>query len=283
MAETKTKARKVFRQLAEHDDQIIFSTHSSLLLDVAFFDEVIRVESVHFSENNERRVESKVWQLPMQKMINDLKSRYPSAQPTEQSMRELYSHAYHPNRSEGFFAQRVILVEGSTEQYSLPIYSEACGYALDKLNISVVDCGGKGSIDRLYCIFNELGIPCYILFDYDKNNSDKNIIEKSKDLLKLVGESPATPEKIIITDNVACFPDKWEIDLANEIENVKLLTNEAQKFLGLPKDTGKPLVARYIAKKVTSQTSPYVPNSIKKILEKAVNVEWKKSCLSSIQ
>ena len=103
----------------------------------------------------------------MEAMIDDLKARR-GVKATSDSMRQLYSHAYHPNRSEGFFAKSIILVEGATEQYSLPIYAEAVGHPFDSLNISVVDSGGKGTMDRLYRIFNELGIPCFMLFDYDK-------------------------------------------------------------------------------------------------------------------
>jgi predicted ATP-dependent endonuclease of OLD family len=100
----------------------------------------------------------------MEAMIKDWKARH-GIDATDNSMRELYSHAYHPNRSEGFFAKSIILVKGATEQYSLLIYAEKAGYPLDSMNISVVDSGGKGSMDRLYRIFNELGIPCYMVFD----------------------------------------------------------------------------------------------------------------------
>jgi putative ATP-dependent endonuclease of OLD family len=199
--------RKVFRGIADKDDQVVFSTHSSLLLDVAYFDEVIRVESTQEEIDGKKTVKSKVWQLPMWAMIEDLKARY-DIDASDASMRELYSHAYHPNRSEGFFAKSIILVEGATEQYALPIYAEASGHQLDALNISVVDSGGKGSMDRLYRIFNELGIPCFILFDYDKGNRDKNIVNKSVELLGLLGETTEPPDDIMIRDNVACFPHK---------------------------------------------------------------------------
>jgi predicted ATP-dependent endonuclease of OLD family len=271
--------RRVFRDLAREGDQIFFSTHSSLLLDVAYFDEVIRVESIQEGEGNKKNVKSRVWQLPMKSMIADLKTRYPGVKPTEESMRELYSHAYHPNRSEGFFAKSVILVEGPTEQYALPIYAEAAGYAFDSLNISVVDCGGKGQMDRLYRIFNELGIPCFILFDYDRNNKEKNIIDKSRELLKLVEENPDPPDHVLITDKIACFPSKWETDLSNEIDDFEKLAEEARKKLGLQSDTGKPLIARYIAKRLTSKEPPFIPNSIIKIVKKAVAVKWEKCCL----
>ena len=273
--------RRVFRGLADKGDQVIFSTHSSLLLDVAYFDEVIRVESVQEKIDGTNTVRSVVWLLPMDSMIRDLKARH-RIDATDESIRELYSHAYHPSRSEGFFAKSIILVEGATEQYALPIYAEAAGYPLDSLNISVVDSGGKGSMDRLYRIFNELGIPCFMLFDYDKDNHDKNTVDKSKELLTLLGEATDSPDAISIKDNVACFPNKWETDLAAEIPDVEKLTADARKAMGLHGDSGKPLIARYIAKKLTSQEPPIVPDSIRSILEKAVVVKWGKCCLCEL-
>lgn len=274
--------RRVFRGIADKDDQVIFSTHSSLLLDVAYFDEVIRVESVQEEIDEKDTVKSVVWQLPIEAMIKDLKARH-GVDATDDSIRELYSHAYHPNRSEGFFAKSIILVEGATEQYALPIYAETAGHPLDQLNISVVDSGGKGTMDRLYRIFNELGIPCFMLFDYDKNNGDKKIVDKSVELLRLLGEATDPPDAILIHDNVACFPNKWETDLASEIPDVEDLTAGAKKDMGLHGDSGKPLIARYIAKKLTSQDPPIVPVSIQSILEKAVAVKWEKCCLCELQ
>ena len=274
--------RMVFRGIADKDDQVLFSTHSSLLLDVAYFDEVIRVESVQEEVEGTNTVKSKVWQLPMQAMIEDLKARR-GIDATDDSMRELYSHAYHPNRSEGFFAKSIILVEGPTEQYALPIYADTAGHSLDSLNISVVDSGGKGSMDRLYRIFNELGIPCFMLFDYDKDNGDKNIVDKSVELLGLLGEPTTPPDAIMILDNVACFPHKWETDLSPEIPGVEHLTANARKDMGLHGDSGKPLIARYIARKLTAQNPPVVPPSVQAILEKAVAVKWEKCCLCELQ
>lgn len=274
--------RKVFREIADKDDQIIFTTHSSLLLDVAYFDEVIRVESVQEEIDGKKTVKSVVWQLPIEAMIEDLKARH-NVDATENSIRERYYHAYHPNRSEGFFAKSIILVEGATEQYALPIYAETAGHSLVSLNISVVDSGGKGTMDRLYRIFNELGIPCFMLFDYDKDNRDREIVKKSMELLELVGESSDPPEKILIRDKVSCFPNKWETDLAPEIPNVEDLTASAKKDMGLSGDSGKPLIARYIAKKLTAQEPPVVPVSIQSILEKAVAVKWETCCLCKLQ
>ncbi len=275
--------RHVFRKIVENNsmDQIFFATHSSLLLDVAYFDEIIRVEAIQGDDGNGKTVESKTWQLPVQKLIDDLNARHSDANPSNESIRELYANAYHPMRSEGFFAKRIILVEGATEQYALPIYAEALKHPLDHLGISVVDCGGKGPMDRLYRIFNELGIPCYLLFDYDEDSDEPDTLSKSRELLELVGEATEAPIGILIKDRVSCFPKKWESDLASEITNIEQLTTEAREYLGLKRDSGKPLVSRYIARQLTSNEPPFIPPSIKSIIEKAVIIEWKQSCLNS--
>jgi len=224
------------------------------------------------------------WQLPMPKMIEDIETRFPNlkGKVTQESMRDRYSHAYNPRRNEGFFASKIILVEGLTEEYSLPIYADALpNCAFDPQGISVVECGGKGAMDRLYRIFNELHIPCYTLFDYDSGNLDKNIIDKSKELLALAGEPQGAPQSLFVSEAIACFPKKWECDLKAEIPDADTLAAEGRKELGVSDDSGTPLIARYIARKLTSRDPPHVPNSLKAIIEKAVAVTWKKSCLCS--
>lgn len=276
--------RSVFRKIVEGGDQVIFSTHSSLLVDVAHFDEIVRMEVGFDTSNGSRTRVSRAWQLPMSKMIEDLEGRCPhlKGQITPESMRELYSHAYNPRRNEGFFASKIILVEGLTEEYSLPIYADGLpNCAFDPQGISVVECGGKGMMDRLYRVFNELHIPCYILFDYDSGNQDADVIKKSKELLALVGTPQDAPKSVFVSDRVACFPTKWETELKKEIPDADALSALARKELGLKDDGHKPLVARYIARQLIRRDPPFVPQSLKTIIEKAVAVTWEQSCLGA--
>lgn len=276
--------RSVFRKIASGGDQVLFSTHSSLLVEVAYFDEIIRMQSRVVANGTGKSVESSAWQLPMKDMIDDLQARFPKliGEITDDSMRDRYSHAYNPRRNEGFFASKIILVEGATEEYSLPIYADSLkDCAFDPQGISVVECGGKTSMDRLFRIFNELRIPCYILFDYDKGNSDKEILNKSIELLALVGQKTDPPASLFVSDRVACFPCTWEIDVNQEIKEYDKLAKEARKELGIRDDTGKPLVARYVARKLANQQTPFVPPSVKKIIEQAIKVKWEKSCLQN--
>jgi putative ATP-dependent endonuclease of the OLD family len=217
----------------------------------------------------------------MARMIQDLETRHPELKGRikAEDIRDLYSHAYNPRRNEGFFASKIILVEGLTEEYSLPIYADALpGCSFDPQGISVVECGGKGSMDRIYRMFNELHIPCYILFDYDDGNPEANIIKKSKELLELVGLPVDAPQSLFVGDCIACFPRKWETDLRDEIPDAEALAAAARNALG--NGIGKPLIARYMARQLTACTSPYVPPSLKAIIEKAVTVIWTKSCLA---
>jgi len=272
--------RRVFLDISRKGDQVFFSTHSGLLVDIAAFDEIIRCEAVRENADGKSTIRTRVWQLPMQKLIDDLKARHPSTTPTAHAIRELYANAYHPNRSEGFFARRVILVEGPTEQYSLPIYAETFGLRLDNLNVSVVDCGGKGQMDRLYRIFNELGIPVYLVFDYDASSADPETRRKSRELLSLVGQPTTPPADLLVADQAACFPEKWEKQLEGEVADYAALEAEARNQLGL-RDDGRPLVARHIARSLGSRTPPIVPPSVKRIIEAAIVVEWRGSCLKS--
>lgn len=269
--------RNVFKNITKEKDQILFTTHSANLLDVTYFDEIIRVEASIMSNS----IISKVWQLSVQNLIDDIVHRKPKLKGkiTEESIRDHYSHAYHPVRSEGFFANKIILVEGATEHYSFPVYANAIGINLERQNVGTVDCGGKGQMDRLYRVFNELGIPCYIVFDYDKNSSDKKIKAKSVELLQLLNRKTDEPENILCDDVVTCFPESLEKHIYKDISSIENITTEARRFLGLSSGTGKPLVARYVARKLTEGDNPIVPKEISSLLEKAVEVKWEKSCL----
>jgi putative ATP-dependent endonuclease of the OLD family len=274
--------RRVFTKIKDAGDQVFFTTHSALLVDVAYFDEIIRVERRNETVDDKNTVVSAVAQLPMYRMIADLESRFPNlkGKVTAESMRDLYSHAYNPRRSEGFFASKIILVEGLTEEYSLPVYADAipdCSF--DLRGISVVECGGKGPMDRLYRIFNELRIPCYMLFDYDRGNGDNQIIEKSKELLAFADLETDAPQGVLIGDRVACFEETWEKGLKPEVQDWETLAIEAKKELGLTSHSGKPLIARCIARRLTERPEPLVPPTIKAIIEKALAVAWLKSCL----
>jgi hypothetical protein len=274
--------RRVFQEIASAGDQVLFSTHSSLFVDVACFDEIFRVEGQINTNGGKKIVASSTWHLPIARMVEDEIARHPKLKDkiTPASIREYYNHAYNTHRNEGFFAKRILLVEGDTEEYALPIYADAIGLPLDMLGVSIVQCGGKGPMDRLYRVFNELGIPCYMLIDYDRGNEDKQILEKSVELLSMAGENTEPPVRPLVGDKIACFPDKWEATARAEIPDYDAIQVAARDLLG--PTAGKPLLARYTARILASKHPAIVPPTIAQILRKAVSVSWNGSCLSKL-
>ena len=270
--------RRMFSEIAQGGDQVLFSTHSALLVDMAYFDEIIRTESVIAEENGQKTVTTEIWQLGAQALVDDEEARHPElkGKVSVGSIREHYSNAYNNSRNEGFFAKKVLLVEGQTEEYALPIYAEAFEKPLDNFGIAVVECGGKFSMDRHFRIFNELGIPCYILIDYDKSNVDPNVVAKSRELLEMLGAPSDSPDGFAAHNQIACFEETWEDLFRASLTDYANLCNDASGYLG---PSGKPLIGRYIARKITSVNPPRTPDQIKEVIKRVRTVKWYKSCL----
>ncbi|MHA2246603.1 MAG: AAA family ATPase [Candidatus Hodarchaeales archaeon] len=128
----------VFRDIASNNDQVIYSTQSSLFVDIKHFDEICIMRR----EKRGPSYESYAFQLPISRLLDDLKARK-GVEGTKESICELYSHAFNPVVNEGFFADKVVIVEGLSEQYSLPIYAASVGYDCDRANVAVVNLDGK--------------------------------------------------------------------------------------------------------------------------------------------
>ena len=91
---------------------------------------------------------------------------------SDTAIRSELQHKCHGEQNEGFFADKVIIVEGATEKYALPIYFRKLGYDLDAANIAVVTAESVTLIAQLFTIFSSLSIPCYCIFDGDKPRAD---------------------------------------------------------------------------------------------------------------
>jgi predicted ATP-dependent endonuclease of OLD family len=208
----------VFREIASGRDQIIYSTQSSLFVDISHFDQICIMRR----EKKEESYKSYPTQLSMSTMIEDLKVRK-GVDATEEGIREQYSHAFNPMVNEGFFADKVVIVEGPSEQYALPIYADALGYNLDRKNISVVHSDGKGQMDRLFRVFNGFEIPTYLWFDGDKDHKDKDVRDKTLELLELLDDSVEKIEDIEtkVSDKYAMLEYNLEETLKDELEDYK--------------------------------------------------------------
>lgn len=257
----------VFRDISSERDQVLYSTHSSVFIDISHFDEICIMKRV----KKEGIYESVATQLKMKTLIDDLKERKGKIA-TEIGLRELYFNAFDPLINEGFFGEKVVIVEGPSEFYSIPIYADAINFNFDKNNISIVHANGKGPMDRIVRIFDGFEIPTYSIFDGDKNHKKKDVKDKTLELLELHGKPVKKIEDLntIIEETFTVFEYRYEKILEDEIDNYSDLIEEAVSNLGR---IGKPLKHRYIAnilrKRVAeSGNQDIIPATIIEILKK---------------
>ena len=67
-----------------------------------------------------------------------------------------------------FPIEKVILVEGLTEETLLPAFARFLGYDFYKNGVQVIPAGGKNQVVKMYYkLSQELKIPIFLLLDKD--------------------------------------------------------------------------------------------------------------------
>jgi len=279
---------KLLRSLSNCGDQVIYTTHDGYMVDVRFFDEV-RVFRRIRQENGDWI--TRVSHFPIQNLILDGKNRYGRDFP-EEGIRQRFSHFYDSAKNEGFFANKVILVEGPTEEYALPIYFEALGFNLDQSQVAIINAGSVQNLNYLFIIFNELDIPCYLIFDGDKpigfdpdrvDPSQKDDLKsksrRNKELLQFVGATEHITDATyffpcICENRVTVFEHEFEIEIHRTLPKYDEWKEEATRLFG---NDSKPLAARYIARKAVE--AGVMPGLIPHILENVKSCSHRGTCL----
>jgi putative ATP-dependent endonuclease of OLD family len=253
----------IFDELADQGNQIFYSTHSGNFVDVSRFDRICLVERCPDPRGN---LCTDVRQVSAEELLADRQRLYPDIKMGIPAMRERYRNIYGLEHNEAFFARKIIVVEGATEEYSLPIYAKHLGYDLDANGVSIVNARGKLSLDAFYQLYTAFGIPTYVIFDNDRGGSDKDL-ERNERLLLMLGEEPVPEPDGIVTDNFAIVEGNFEKALSehlNGIEHMKYegLIRHASSILG---GDSKGLTARFIANRLVEEG--FIPPFIEKIVE----------------
>lgn len=156
---------KTLRKIGE-TNQVIYTTHSPHFVSVPFYEEVLLV----------RRGEDGTYVIGSP-LASDGKRR-------EKFLKEL-----DPERSELFFARRLLLVEGDTEKLSLPQFANRLKLDLDRAGATIVEVGGKRNIIDFAELAISFQIPTGIIYDKDSTDFkgkplDEAIYNRKLDKLK---------------------------------------------------------------------------------------------------
>ena len=137
---------KTLRKIGE-TNQVIYTTHSPHFVSVPDYGDVLLV-----------RRDNEGTYVIQSSLAADNKRR-------EKFLKEL-----DPERSELFFARRLLLVEGDTEKLSYPEYATKLRLDLDRAGATIVEVGGKRNLKDFAELAISFQIPVGIV--YDKDSSD---------------------------------------------------------------------------------------------------------------
>lgn len=81
-----------------------------------------------------------------------------------------------------FPLEKIIIVEGITEEILLPKFAELCGYNFDKEGVNLISAGGKNPVVKLFYKFADiLKLPIFILLDSDAEENFNLIKHKLRE------------------------------------------------------------------------------------------------------
>ena len=156
-------------ELSRDNNQVLICTHSSSFLDLKYHTSICIVKKNDVAEG------SKVLQCN-EDIFTDLDDK------------KKFNLGYwiNPDRSELFFAKKVILVEGQTDKSVIPMIAKELG--IYKYSYTIVDCGSKDSIPQYINLLNKFKLNYIAVYDKDhqegKDESAKASADKSSKLIE---------------------------------------------------------------------------------------------------
>jgi len=259
----------MFQELSDKSGvQVFFTTHSPDFVDVPRFENIAIVVKEDKKTAVRQAVCKDVNSLEENDLLRHIKqlsdSFGVSSNPTEESTRERLRLFYRLEQNEAFFAKKIVLVEGQTEFFSLPIYAKAQGFSFNKEGITIVNCGAKNNIPFFYCLFKKcFGLPTYVIVDGDKSKVEATESTKKQNpalnryLQKMVGilVPVDTLKENRITESYAFFSEDFEdfIESQFSVSSVcSAIRSEAKKKYG-GKGEHKWFIQRYLASQLTEK------------------------------
>lgn len=229
-------AKQMYKMAAD-GLQIVITTHSPYFIDLNFLDGiyVVRKEGQTLVKNTNR---NKLTQLCID--TGAVKAAPDTIVP-------FYASHSKPHILNGLFSTHIILVEGETEEMSLPVYLEAVGLDTLKEGIAVIGVGGKGNLAKWWRFFKSYEIMVYICFDNDHKDDKREV--KRKEALKTIGIPDEEIEGLITIDdwnigyNYCIFGNDFETTMRNTFVNYTAIEEEERERLG----NSKPIVAKAVA------------------------------------
>jgi CRISPR-associated exonuclease Cas4 len=212
-----------FVSLSKKESQVILCTHSSLLIDVELY------KSIYIVTKDNESVGTKIKSCNEDIFDGDAKKNFNLA------------YWINPDRSELFFAKKVLLVEGQTDKTIIPLLAKRLD--VFKYDYTVIDCGSKDNIPAYARLLNKFNIPYMAIFDKDHQDG------KSTDAINSANRS------------TTLIQDCIDLTLGESL----IFDNDIEEEIGLEKGSrNKP----YLALEYVYKTSFLIPDELERKIRK---------------
>jgi putative ATP-dependent endonuclease of OLD family len=175
-----------------------------------------------------------------------------AAKSKEETIIPYYSAHSTPHVLSGFFANKIVLVEGPTEEMALPVYLNAVGLDTLKNGIAVIGVGGKGNLAKWWRLFTAYEIPTFVCFDNDAG--DDGTGARRKDALRAIGIPENQFDNLLgledwnISSGFCVFGKDFEQAMRNSFASYGQIETEEAQSLG----DSKPIVAKSVAQRIVN-------------------------------
>ena len=219
--------------------QVIISSHSSEFVDAEYLEGLVRI----YKEEGV----TKVIQLSTEELCNFcIDTGVPDKFVTPENIVDFYSTKLFHDQLKGMFAETIILVEGATEYFALPIYLKRINYSLAEHGIEIINCRGKDAIPLYWRLFKAYGYSCYVIFDCDKDDPKTSQVFKN---IFFEENWNTEIDKCIVKDRYAYFGKDFESYLRSTIPDYDAMEQSISDEYGISSKPGKAkAIAQHIQK-----------------------------------
>lgn len=146
--------------------QIAFASHSPMFVSLTNAEEIRLVRRVNREDSEYKQCDLRALNLDLVAKSLEKAQGRPEGTFSAETLKPRL-HILGTELAEGFFADGVVLVEGRSDRAALFATAQLLGVNFEAAGIAVLPVEGKNNLDRPYLIFQELGIPIYIVWDCD--------------------------------------------------------------------------------------------------------------------
>lgn len=214
--------------------QVVISTHSTDFIDAEYLDGLVRV----YKEAGT----TKAIQLSKETLYKFcVDSGVPADKTSPENIIDFYNTRLFADQLKGMFAETIVLVEGATEFFALPVYLKRIGFSLAEHGIEIVNCRGKETIPLFWRLFRAYRYNCYFIFDGDAK-TDSNTKAFNGIITTDAWETAA--DKYVMTDYYAYFGADFEKYFRAEMTEYSSMEQQIAETYHI---TSKPGKAKAIA------------------------------------